>query len=42
MIWTLLWATTSLVSSIAVVNESGSEMLSNDRRDSWGDLWGGE
>ncbi|MBR6629841.1 MAG: hypothetical protein IKL03_07815 [Bacteroidaceae bacterium] len=31
-----------MASSIAVVNESGSEMLSNDRRGSWGDLWGGE
>ena len=25
-----------------VVNESGNEMLGNERRGSWGDLWGGE
>ncbi len=27
-------------SGIAVVNESGNEMLGNERRGSWGDLWG--
>ncbi len=29
-------------SGIAVVNESGNAMLGNERRGSWGDLWGGE
>ncbi len=31
-----------MAASIAVVNESGNEMLGNDRRGSWGDLWGSE
>lgn len=29
-------------SGIAVVNESGDEMLGTERRSSWGDLWNGE
>ncbi len=31
-----------MAASIAVVSESGEEMLGNERRGSWGDLWGGE
>ena len=32
-----------MAASIAVVSEgSGGEMLGNNRRGSWGDLWGGE
>lgn len=31
-----------MAASIAVVNAEGDEMLGNDRRGSWGDLWNGE
>ncbi len=31
-----------MAASIAVTSESGNEMLGNERRGTWGDLWGGE
>ena len=31
--------TSMLISSVAIVDEAGDEMLSNKRRGTWGNLW---